>query len=158
LKFQRNHANSLFKESKFEEALKIYRENEMDLLNLECEKSELNELNKELIMNKMNIIVGLFEMKEYLKCISHSNKVWHFIPLTKIEESKLSKRDLSKLYRIRSKASRLGANQFNFLDIEKAIQLDPENKLNKIELETMKKEKLIFEKEVKIKRNLTHHS
>jgi hypothetical protein len=67
-----------------------------------------------------------------------------------MEEHKLSKRDLSKLYRIRSKASRLGANQFNFDDIEKAIQLDPENKLNKMELETMKREKIIFEKEASI--------
>jgi hypothetical protein len=75
LKFQRNHANELFKEFKFEEAIKIYRENEMDLSQIECEKSELIELNQEITMNRMNIIATLLEMKEYLKCISHSNKV-----------------------------------------------------------------------------------
>ena len=53
--------------------------------------------------------------------------------------------------RIRSKSSRLHSNIFNIDDIERAIRLDPENKLNLIELKELKKEKNLYENELKLK-------
>eukprot|EP01080_Neovahlkampfia_damariscottae_P009550 gene9550-1754_t len=132
-------ANEMFKKKQFKQALKIYREIELDLSTIIYKPEEKSIYEEELLRIKINIIVTLFEQNEYRKTIININEIL---------DNKMNSEKQSKLLRIRAKSSRLLSNIFNFEDVEKAIHLDPKNHLNIIELNEMKKQKFSFEQEL----------